>query len=519
MAYPKHHVLGVRIRIPKKQFTKVRQELLALVRPARGEDAAAVAKRVKAMSGRLGLQVSPASDKTPNTFHMKIHPRAPRPSKSWAQRKWGPQQKQQNLLTPAPPSVIEEPAQKAVKESSQAASGGYASPLAIRSAASVLISSHGAQRSAPHPSSPPNPAIGGKRLAEHRHAHQNPALRDITGQLANKAVTINSDGTLAAPWHFKARAQVGRGTFGNVFGGILMPSGQHVAVKVMSRDPVRVDQDVFLHKEIEALVAVAHPCIVRLIGHHFTTFDVQLYFQRHEMTLRQYLEQGPSEAQAMLITTCVLKGLAHMHATNYVHRDIKAENILVDSKPLAAVIADLGAASFGEASLDVATTLLVRAPELMLGRPFRKACDMWSLGCVVAQIEQKHFLDFWLPKEGQDRATEFVFMWSLAQRLCPKAAPRRRLWHCAGDKQTGLGRGICRVGRPEPGVFGKRFAQPAFQNFMGELLDFRAEGRDTAENLLRHPWLQDLAQSACYMKNLMSWMGIRSTLIEMPAVA
>ena len=144
MAYAKHHVLGVRIRIPKKQFTKVRQELLALVRPARGEDAAAVAKRVKAMSGRLGLQVSPASDKTPNTFHMKIHPRAPRPSKSWAQRKWGPQQKQQNLLTPAPPSVIEEPAQKAIKESSQAASGGYASPLAIRSAASVLISSHGA---------------------------------------------------------------------------------------------------------------------------------------------------------------------------------------------------------------------------------------------------------------------------------------------------------------------------------------------------------------------------------------
>ena len=62
MAFPKQHVLGVHIRVPKGQFKKVRKELLARVHPLPGERAETLAKRAKAESRDMGLQVSPDSD-------------------------------------------------------------------------------------------------------------------------------------------------------------------------------------------------------------------------------------------------------------------------------------------------------------------------------------------------------------------------------------------------------------------------------------------------------------------------
>jgi serine/threonine protein kinase len=247
-------------------------------------------------------------------------------------------------------------------------------------------------------------------------------------------------------------------------------------------------------KEIQALRVLMHPCVVRLVGVNFTMFNVQLYLQKHDTTLHQYLAQRPSEAQVVQITISLLKGLAHMHATGYMHRDLKTNNILVDRQPLAAVIADLGSVGFGETSRDVVTTLLVRAPEIMCGHPFRKASDIWSLGCILAQTEQRNFLDAWAvaDAEKQERAAEFVYMWGLAKKLCPKGLAKTT---DIGSKCAGLGHGILTLGHLEAGALGKRFVQPTFRHFMGKLLNFQATGRETAENLLQHTWLQ--TQGTC----------------------
>ena len=185
---------------------------------------------------------------------------------------------------------------------------------------------------------------------------------------------------------FKADGFLGRGSFGKVYGGTYGPSHRAVAVKLLPKDPVLAKPDHFVNKEIEALRRLTHPCIVRLHGVIETPFNVQLFLQRHGITLQRYLAQKPEEAKAKRIAQCVLRGVAHMHAQGFVHRDLKPSNVLLDLQPLAAVVSDLGAAHLGEDAHDLATTLTSRAPEIMVGSPYKEASDLWSLGCILARV-------------------------------------------------------------------------------------------------------------------------------------
>lgn len=74
-----------------------------------------------------------------------------------------------------------------------------------------------------------------------------------------------------------------------------------------------------------------------------------------------------------------------------IHADLKPENImLVDPvrQPYRVKVIDFGSAS--HVSKAVCNTYLqsryYRAPEIILGLPFGEAIDMWSLGCVVAEL-------------------------------------------------------------------------------------------------------------------------------------
>jgi serine/threonine protein kinase len=284
---------------------------------------------------------------------------------------------------------------------------------------------------------------------------------------------------------------LGEGSFGKVLGGIFGPSEQAVAVKLLNRDPLRIDKDSFVDDEIKALTHLVHPCIVRLFGVIWTTFNVQLFLQWHEMSLRDYLARRPAEAKANQVALCILKGLSHMHAAGYVHRDLKPANILVDRQPLAAIISDLGAAHFGEDGLDIVTTLKVRAPEIMLGYAYSKASDIWSLGCIFAEVEQSAF--FYQPLRGIGppigrQAAAFMFMQGLAMKICPKSSSKKDL--VLGSKRQGLHREVLKLGHLEAGVVGARFSSPSFQTFMERLLHFQPQNRATAEDLLGHPWLQ-----------------------------
>ena len=88
----------------------------------------------------------------------------------------------------------------------------------------------------------------------------------------------------------------------------------------------------------------------------------------------------------------ILIGVNYLHNKHVIHRDIKGANILISSDGTVK-LADFGLARIfypGNERVHYTNrvvTLWYRAPELLLGaRNYNESVDMWSVGCVFAEL-------------------------------------------------------------------------------------------------------------------------------------
>ncbi|KAJ2658148.1 hypothetical protein IWW48_004169 [Coemansia sp. RSA 1200] len=88
----------------------------------------------------------------------------------------------------------------------------------------------------------------------------------------------------------------------------------------------------------------------------------------------------------------LLVALAHMHSNSLIHADIKTTNVIcVDESTLRVKLIDFGnSVSDGDVSEYYSTfeiqTVWFRAPEVAYQRPFGRAIDIWSIGCVMCEL-------------------------------------------------------------------------------------------------------------------------------------
>lgn len=84
------------------------------------------------------------------------------------------------------------------------------------------------------------------------------------------------------------------------------------------------------------------------------------------------------------------EALAFVHSQGIIHRDIKPENILFESTNSEPMLADFGISwvpGFGEdPKVSDVGTAEYRAPELLQGKVYTNAIDVWAYGCVVAKL-------------------------------------------------------------------------------------------------------------------------------------
>jgi male germ cell-associated kinase len=185
--------------------------------------------------------------------------------------------------------------------------------------------------------------------------------------------------------------KLGDGTFGTVWKAVDRKTGDAVAVKKMKR---RFDSwgECLALREVVALRALRHPCIVRLrevVREHERLY---LVFEFVGQSLHAVLTAAPEYLPLDTVRAwarAVLSGLAFMHARGFAHRDVKPENILV-GRDGRAKLADLGLArsqESAEPATDYVATRWYRAPEVLLRAPggARAPADVFAAGAVLAE--------------------------------------------------------------------------------------------------------------------------------------
>ncbi|KAM3877143.1 homeodomain-interacting protein kinase 3 [Diretmus argenteus] len=190
---------------------------------------------------------------------------------------------------------------------------------------------------------------------------------------------------------------LGRGTFGQVVKCWKRGTGEVVAVKILKNHPSYARQgqiEVGILARLSGENADEHN-LVRAFECFQHRSHTCLVFEMLEQNLYDFLKQNKFSPLPLKVIRPVLQQVAtalrKLKSMGLIHADLKPENImLVDPvrQPYRVKVIDFGSAS--HVSKAVCSTYLqsryYRAPEIILGLTFCEAIDMWSLGCVIAEL-------------------------------------------------------------------------------------------------------------------------------------
>ncbi|CCF58791.1 hypothetical protein KAFR_0F01940 [Kazachstania africana CBS 2517] len=189
---------------------------------------------------------------------------------------------------------------------------------------------------------------------------------------------------------------LGQGTFGQVVKCQNLLNKEIIAVKVIKSKSEYLNQSITEAKILELINTKIDPNNV----HHFLRMQDSFIHRNHlclvfELLsnnlyelLRQNQYHGLSIQLIKIFTKQLLDSLCILKDNKLIHCDLKPENILLCSpdKP------DIKIIDFGSSCEETRTVYtyiqsrFYRAPEIILGIPYSTSIDMWSLGCIVAEL-------------------------------------------------------------------------------------------------------------------------------------
>lgn len=190
------------------------------------------------------------------------------------------------------------------------------------------------------------------------------------------------------PQYFLGR-RLGGGAFGNVFEVELDITGGRCAVKRMyaknDENSPRLHE---IAREADIMSRLSHPNIVQFLFCQQEEQCVCIFMEICENSLGDYIQNGTirTATDFRKILREIITAVCYLHSEQLLHRDLKPENVLFRNGVVK--LTDFGTAAFKKEELftNVTGTFPFMAPEVLIGKPYSYPCDVWSIGCLVADM-------------------------------------------------------------------------------------------------------------------------------------
>lgn len=264
---------------------------------------------------------------------------------------------------------------------------------------------------------------------------------------------------------YKMGKILGTGSFATVKSAINKQDNTSWAIKCIDKSSLTPEDEDALKVEVEVLQMVEHENIVKLkevFNCHKTFYMVMEEMTGGELFDRIVEKEKYTEAEACTVVMTIAKALKYCHGLGIVHRDLKPENLLYQTTQ---DNAEIKIADFGLAKLLRDDSMMQTAcgtpgyvaPEILEGKVYDEAVDIWSLG-VITYILLCGFPPFY----DENNAALFI---SIKSGSYDYPSP---YWDCVSDEA---------------------------KNLIDKMLVVDPKKRYTADDVLKHPWVSSASNA------------------------
>ncbi|KAJ8008858.1 hypothetical protein DPEC_G00082810 [Dallia pectoralis] len=317
-------------------------------------------------------------------------------------------------------------------------------------------------------------------------------------------------------YRYEVLKVIGKGSFGQVVKAYDHKAHCHVALKMVRNEKRfhrQAAEEIRILEHLRKQDKDSTMNVIHMLENFTFRNHICMTFELLSMNLYELIKknkfQGFSLPLVRKFAHSILQCLDSLHKNRIIHCDLKPENILLKQQGRSGIkVIDFGSSCYEHQRVyTYIQSRFYRAPEVILGSRYGMPIDMWSLGCILAELLTGYPL---LPgeDEGDQLACVIELLGMPTQKLLDsskraknfvssKGYPRYCTVTTLPDGSTVLNGGRSRRGKLRGPPGSKEWAtalkgcdDPPFLDFLKQCLEWDPALRMTPSQALRHPWLR-----------------------------
>ncbi|KAL1123993.1 hypothetical protein AAG570_001763, partial [Ranatra chinensis] len=292
---------------------------------------------------------------------------------------------------------------------------------------------------------------------------------------------------------------IGKGSFGQVIRALDHKTNQQIAIKII-RNKKRFHQQALIEvrilKHLRKIDQDSSYNVIHMLDYFYFREHLCICFELMNLNLYELIKknnyQGFSLSLIRRFAHSLVQCLRLLHKENIIHCDLKPENVLLKQRGSSSIkVIDFGSSCYSDQRVyTYIQSRFYRSPEVILGLPYGTPIDMWSLGCILAEL-YTGFPLFPGENEVEQLACIMEVLGLPSDDIILKASRKRLFFDSKGNPRcitNSKGR------KRKPG--GKdismaiRCNDKLFIDFISRCLCWDSKKRMTPEEALRHDWLK-----------------------------
>ncbi|KAM4819768.1 dual specificity tyrosine-phosphorylation-regulated kinase 4 isoform 2-T2 [Thomomys bottae] len=301
-------------------------------------------------------------------------------------------------------------------------------------------------------------------------------------------------------YRYEVLEMIGKGSFGQVAKCLDHKNNEFVALKII-RNKKRFHHQALV--ELKILEALRRKD--KDNSHNVVHMKEFFYFRNHlcitfellGINLYELMKnnsfQGFSLSIVRRFTLSVLKCLQMLYVEKIIHCDLKPENIVLYQKGQVSVkVIDFGSSCYEHQKVyTYIQSRFYRSPEVILGHPYNTAIDMWSLGCIMAELYTGYPL-FPGENEAEQLACIMEVLGLPPPHFVQTASRRQTFFDSKGfPKNITNNRGKKRYPDSKDLTMVLKSCDSSFLDFVKRCLVWEPSLRMTPDQALKHAWIHE----------------------------